>query len=136
MSQTPNNPTVPLTSGFSKPEGTTLGIGLTSPSPEFAQICGNSGFDIVLIDMEHGPISIETAYRMVTALANTEAEAWIRVTWNDPALIKQALDTGAQHIIVPMVTTREEARSGRSTSGTPICLTTPAGQTQKPGCPS
>ena len=105
------SPTSYLASGHGKPEGTTLGIGLTSPSPEFAQICGNSGFDVVLIDMEHGPISIETAYRMVTALASTAAEAWIRVAWNDPTLIKLALDTGAQHIVVPMVTTREEAEA-------------------------
>ena len=96
---------------FRKPEGISLGVGLTTPSPEFAQLCGNSGFDLVLIDMEHGPISIETAYRMVTALAGTKAEAWIRVTCNDPALIKRALDTGAQHIVVPMVTTIDEVEA-------------------------
>ena len=94
-----------------KPSGTLLGIGLTCPSPELAQICGHAGFDVVLIDMEHGPISVETAYRMVTALAGTPAEAWIRVTWNDPALIKLALDTGARDIVVPMVTTRAEAEA-------------------------
>jgi 2-keto-3-deoxy-L-rhamnonate aldolase RhmA len=87
----------------------TLGIGLTTPSPELAQICGNAGFDCVMIDMEHGPIELETAYRMVTALAGTSAEAWIRVTSNDPALVKRALDAGASDIVVPMVTTREEA---------------------------
>ena len=81
-----HNPTTYLTSGYNKPEGTILGIGLTCPSPEFAQICGNSGFDVVLIDMEHGPISNETAYRMVTALTGTAAEAWIRVAANDPTL--------------------------------------------------
>ena len=94
---------------FPKPPGVTLGIGLTTPSPELAQICGNSGFDFVMIDMEHGPIGFETAYRMVTALIGTGAEAWIRVTANDPALIKRALDAGARDIVVPMVTTREEA---------------------------
>src|SRR4026209_1451773 len=94
---------------FPKPEGITLGIGLTTPSPELAQICGNSGFDFVMIDMEHGPIDFETAYRMVTALSGTGAEAWIRVTTNDAGLIKRALDAGARDIVVPMVTTREEA---------------------------
>jgi 2-keto-3-deoxy-L-rhamnonate aldolase RhmA len=53
-----------------------------------------------LIDTEHGPISIETAYRMVTAIAGTKAEAWIRVAHNDVALIKAALDTGAKAIVV------------------------------------
>jgi 2-keto-3-deoxy-L-rhamnonate aldolase RhmA len=89
----------------------TFGIGLTSPSPELAQICAHAGFDIVMIDMEHGPISIETAYRMVTAMAGTKAEAWLRVTHNDAAQIKLALDTGASNVVVPMVTTRAECEA-------------------------
>lgn len=92
-----------------KPQGVRLGIGLTCPSPELAQICAHSGFDVVLIDMEHGPISIESASRMVTATIGTTAEAWIRVAANDATLIKLALDTGARNIVVPMVTTRAEA---------------------------
>jgi 2-keto-3-deoxy-L-rhamnonate aldolase RhmA len=109
MSQTSPTPAPGPASLFPKPPGVTLGIGLTTPSPEFAQICGNSGFDFVMIDMEHGPIEFETAYRMVTALAGTGAEAWIRATSNDPALVKRALDSGARDIVVPMVTSREEA---------------------------
>ena len=96
-------------SPFPKPEGVKLGIGLTTPSPELAQLCGNSGFDFVMIDMEHGPTDFETAYRMVTALSGTPARAWIRVTTNDAGLIKRVLDTGATDVVVPMVTTREEA---------------------------
>jgi 2-keto-3-deoxy-L-rhamnonate aldolase RhmA len=103
------NPIVDPERELHKPTGVTLGIGLTCPSPELAQICANSGFDVVLIDMEHGPISIETASRMVTATLGTKAEAWIRVAVNDVALIKQALDTGALNIVVPMVTTKAEA---------------------------
>jgi 2-keto-3-deoxy-L-rhamnonate aldolase RhmA len=86
-----------------------LGIGLTCPSPELAQICAHSGFDVVMIDMEHGPIAIETACRMVNATLGTNAEAWIRVAANDVTFIKQALDTGARNIVVPMVTTKAEA---------------------------
>jgi 2-keto-3-deoxy-L-rhamnonate aldolase RhmA len=92
-----------------KPQGVRLGIGLTCPSPELAQICAHSGFDVVLIDMEHGPVSIESASRMVTATIGTNAEAWIRVAANDETLIKLALDSGARNIVVPMVTTRAEA---------------------------
>lgn len=109
MSQHPPSPAPAPGSPFAKPEGVTLGIGLTTPSPELAQICGSSGFDFVMIDMEHGPADFETAYRMVTALAGTPADAWIRVAMNDAALIKRALDTGATNVVVPMVNTREEA---------------------------
>jgi 2-keto-3-deoxy-L-rhamnonate aldolase RhmA len=103
------NPLVRSAGELRKPAGVGLGIGLTCPSPELAQICANSGFEVVLIDMEHGPISIESASRMVTATIGTSAEAWIRVAANDATLIKQALDTGARNIVVPMVTTKAEA---------------------------
>ncbi|WP_280152084.1 aldolase/citrate lyase family protein [Piscinibacter sp. XHJ-5] len=89
----------------------TFGIGLTSPSPELAQICAHAGFDIVMIDMEHGPISIETAHRMVAAMVGSKAEPWLRVTHNDAAQIKLALDTGARNVVVPMVTTRAECET-------------------------
>ena len=64
----------PRPASASKPDGVQLGIGPTCPSPELAQICAHAGFDVVLIDMEHGPISIETAYRMVTAISGSPAE--------------------------------------------------------------
>jgi 2-keto-3-deoxy-L-rhamnonate aldolase RhmA len=103
------NPLAGPAGRLSKPAGVRLGIGLTCPSPELAQICAHSGFDVVLIDMEHGPISIESASRMVTATIGTSAEAWIRVAANDTALIKLALDAGARNIVVPMITTKAEA---------------------------
>ncbi len=105
------SPATPQAAAAKKPDGVTLGIGLTCPSPELAQICAHAGFDIVMIDMEHGAISIEAAHRMVTAMAGTKAEAWVRVSHNDAAQIKLALDTGARNVVVPMVTTRAECEA-------------------------
>jgi 2-keto-3-deoxy-L-rhamnonate aldolase RhmA len=113
------NPLVPSTDGLRKPAGVKLGIGLTCPSPELAQICAHSGFDVVMIDMEHGPISIESACRMVSATLGTSAEAWIRVAANDVTLIKQAFDTGARNIVVPMVTTKAETEQAVAASKYP-----------------
>ena len=56
--QEPGTPTTFALGDFHKPDGIQLGIGLTIPSPELAQICGNSGFDFVFINMEHGPVFI------------------------------------------------------------------------------
>ena len=118
MSTAGAGPIVGSEGSIQKPEGVTLGIGLTCPSPEFAQVCAHAGFDVVLIDMEHGPISIETAYRMVMAVG-TKAEAWIRVACNDVALIKLALDAGAKVVMVPMVTTKAEAERAVAASKYP-----------------
>ena len=39
-----------------------LGILVTMPSPQMVQILAGNGFDWVFIDMEHGPITIESAH--------------------------------------------------------------------------
>lgn len=114
MQNSPANPSAYLRNRLRKPEGVRLGIGVTSPSPELVQMFAHAGFDFVLIDMEHGPISIETAYRMVTATIGTPAEAWIRVTHNDAAQIKMALDAGAKNVVVPMITCKEDAEAAVS----------------------
>ncbi|WP_246797511.1 HpcH/HpaI aldolase family protein [Burkholderia perseverans] len=114
MQHSPSNPSAYLRHRLQKPDGVRIGIGVTSPSPELVQMFANAGFDYVVIDMEHGPISIETAYRMVTATIGTGAEAWVRVTHNDPAQFKLALDIGAKHVIVPMITSAREAEQAVS----------------------
>src|SRR3984957_111598 len=109
MQNSPSNPTAYLDNLLKKPEGVKIGVGVTSPSPEFVQMLANSGFDYILIDMEHGPISIETAYRMITAMIGTPAQPWIRIAHNDATQFKLALDAGAKNIVVPMIKSREDA---------------------------
>jgi 2-dehydro-3-deoxyglucarate aldolase/4-hydroxy-2-oxoheptanedioate aldolase len=43
------------------------------------------------------------------AIANTPAQAVVRLEWNDPVLIKKMLDAGAQTLMVPFVQTKAEA---------------------------
>jgi 2-keto-3-deoxy-L-rhamnonate aldolase RhmA len=114
MQSSPANPSAYLDNRLQKPAGIRLGVGVTSPSPELVQMFAHAGFDFIFIDMEHGPISIETAYRMVTATIGTGAEPWIRVTHNDAAQIKLALDAGAKNIVVPMINSREDAEAAVS----------------------
>lgn len=109
MQSSPANPSAYLGGGLQKPNGVKLGVGVTCPSPELVQMFAHAGLDFVLIDMEHGPISIEAAYRMVTATIGTPVQPWIRVTHNDAAQIKLALDAGARRIVVPMITCKEDA---------------------------
>jgi 2-keto-3-deoxy-L-rhamnonate aldolase RhmA len=61
----------------------------------------------------------------VTAISGAPAEAWIRVAHNDATLIKLALDTGAQEIVVPMVMTAAEAEQAVSASKYPPAIPTP-----------
>jgi len=72
-------------------------------------ILGTAGFDWVMIDMEHGPVSAEDAQHAITAACTTAAAPLVRVTWNESALIQGVLDMGAYGVLVPMVESREDA---------------------------
>jgi 2-dehydro-3-deoxyglucarate aldolase/4-hydroxy-2-oxoheptanedioate aldolase len=86
------------------PMGT--GVSFTDPTVTEA-LC--TVFDFVWIDMEHGPLSIETVQAHVMATNGSDAAPLVRVPWNDPVMIKRVLDVGAAGIIVPMVRTAAEA---------------------------
>jgi 4-hydroxy-2-oxoheptanedioate aldolase len=89
---------------------TTLGCWLSIGSPVVAAIMGRVGFDWVVVDTEHGTLGYDATLLSVHELLATETVPIIRVAWNDAALIKRALDTGALGILVPMVMSAEEAK--------------------------
>lgn len=86
-----------------------VGVWLMLGSPLVAEIVADLGFDFIVVDTEHGSIDINTTHSMIQAVLATKAVPMVRVPWNDPALIKRALDAGAYGIIAPMVSSREEA---------------------------
>src|SRR5262249_52820319 len=88
--------------------GSALGCMLMIPSALSAEIVAAVGYEWVCVDTQHGPMGYETMLSMVQALQDRVATI-VRVAWNQPHLIMQALDTGADGVIVPMVNTREDA---------------------------
>ena len=78
--------------------------------PFTAEVLGSAGFDWVMVDMEHGPVPLETAAAMVTALRTTPAAPFVRAAWNDPAQIQRALDLGCIGVLVPVVNDAAGAR--------------------------
>ncbi len=85
-----------------------LGVSLTIADPFVAEMVGASDLDFVLIDAEHAPVSIETLQNLLIALRTSGSTTFVRPVANDPALIKQILDLGAEGVIVPEV---HDARS-------------------------
>ena len=55
--------------------------------PAVVEIIGFAGFDFVIIDEEHGPISIENAQNMIRAAEYINITPVIRVGNNDEVLI-------------------------------------------------
>lgn len=76
-----------------------------------AEILGHAGYDWLVVDMEHGPISLTTAQAMIMAIRTTPATAIVRVPWMGSALIQPVLDSGPHGIVVPMINTPADARA-------------------------
>jgi 4-hydroxy-2-oxoheptanedioate aldolase len=79
-----------------------------------AQLAGQIArlpFDGVTLDLQHGLIDFGDANAMVAAIAGAGKPAIMRVLWNDPGLIGQALDCGASAVIAPMVNSRAQAEA-------------------------
>jgi 4-hydroxy-2-oxoheptanedioate aldolase len=89
----------------------TIGGWCSIPSPFSAELMGRCGFDWVCIDTQHGVIGYDQMVPMLEALSITATPAFVRVPWNQPDHIMKALDAGAQGVIVPMVSTEEDAKA-------------------------
>lgn len=87
-----------------------VGGWITLAHPGIAEIMARAGFDWVAVDLEHSVITIGEAEQLIRAIDLCGVPALVRLTANDPDLIKRVMDAGATGIIVPLVRTAEEAR--------------------------
>jgi 4-hydroxy-2-oxoheptanedioate aldolase len=88
-----------------------FGTILPIPSPEVAEIAGLAGYDCVLLDMEHGPITAEALAGLVRACRTAGAVPLARVVNDHPKTILRALDVGCLGVMVPQVEAPEQARA-------------------------
>ena len=79
------------------------------PSPDLVEIFGEAGFDFIIIDQEHGPVSPETTSNLVRACDLVEMAAIVRIPDNLPWFFQHALDVGALGVQVPQVRTAADA---------------------------
>ncbi len=87
-----------------------IGTWVKIPSLETVELLGHAGFDFVVIDMEHAPHSLETAYRLVFAAQAMGMAALVRLPDRSGADIQRLLDGGADGLLVPHVSDPETAR--------------------------
>lgn len=87
-----------------------FGTWISSSSPVCLDALDGLGFDWFMIDMEHAHVNPETLAQMVALQASRAGAPLVRVGEVDQYLVKSALDTGAQGVLVPLVNSVEEAR--------------------------
>jgi 4-hydroxy-2-oxoheptanedioate aldolase len=101
-----------------------MGLFVNSHSPTVAEQLAHSGYDWLLIDTQHGPMGYEKLSAMLCAVASGGAKSMVRVAgYQDRAGIQQALDMGADGILVPYINTAEEARQAISCARYPTAGT-------------
>lgn len=87
-----------------------LGMFVKFPTMETIEILGSAGYDYLIIDMEHAPLSVETVYRMIVTAERSNMAALVRVRGHDPATANMLLDAGASGILIPHCSPYEVAK--------------------------
>jgi 4-hydroxy-2-oxoheptanedioate aldolase len=101
-----------------------LGLFLNAHSPTVAEQLAHSGYDWLLVDTQHGPMGYEKLSAMLSAISNGGAKSMVRVGgYNDRPGIQQALDLGADGVLIPYINSAEEARQAVSCTKYPTAGT-------------
>ena len=87
-----------------------IGSWIQIPAPSVAEVMGQSGYDWVAVDMEHGAISIHQLPDLFRALELGGTLPLARIAEGQVKDCKQVLDAGAGGVIVPMIETAEQLR--------------------------
>ena len=83
--------------------GSVFGTWCMIPSSTVVDVVAQTGLDFVIIDMEHGGISWETAEDMVRAAQVNECQPIIRVGSREASEILHALETGCEAVMIPHI---------------------------------
>jgi 4-hydroxy-2-oxoheptanedioate aldolase len=92
----------------SKPQ---IGLWSSLSSNYSVEVIAGAGFDWILLDCEHSPNDLESLLTQLQAAAPYPSHPVVRVPWNDMVNIKRVLDVGAQSLLIPYVSTAEEAKA-------------------------
>jgi len=84
---------------------------LTFDSPAAAAAMASAGFDVLVVDLQHGHATLGNLPHILAAIESTKATPFVRAAWNHPADLMRALDLGARGVICPMIGSRAEAET-------------------------
>lgn len=88
---------------------TLVGTFVETPSLAVCEVLGSCGFDVLVADAEHAPLSPADIQTIVVAADLAGCAALVRLAGDDASQIQHALDAGAAGIIVPRVHTADQA---------------------------
>ena len=96
--------------GLRRPGPTTFGTWVKLPSLETLEMLASAGFEFVVIDMEHSPLTLDFAYTAIVVAQALEMTALVRVPDRSGSHTQRLLDAGADGLLVPQVSDAAEAK--------------------------
>ena len=88
-----------------------VGVFSKTCDPAFIETMGYAGMDYVIIDLEHGPNSVQSVQNLIRGAQVAGLMPSVRVKESCSSVMGEVLDIGAGGIQVPQIGTREEAES-------------------------
>ena len=88
----------------------TIGSWLSFGYTPVTEIMSQAGFEWLVIDMEHTSIDDFAAMQMMQIISLSKCVPLVRVGENNELIIKRAMDSGAQGVIVPMINSKDAAK--------------------------
>ncbi|WP_375201508.1 HpcH/HpaI aldolase family protein [Hyphococcus sp.] len=89
--------------------GSLLGTWLKLPTLATVEMLGRAGFDFLVIDMEHAPHSLDQVYQFIFATQASGMAALVRLPDHSGSDIQRLLDSGADGLLAPRMTSVETA---------------------------
>jgi 2-keto-3-deoxy-L-rhamnonate aldolase RhmA len=96
--------------GLRRPGPTTFGTWVKLPSLETLEMLATAGFEFVVVDMEHSPLTLDFAYSATVVAQCLGMAVLVRVPDRSGSHIQRLLDAGVDGILVPQVSSADEAR--------------------------
>lgn len=87
----------------------TIGSWIMMGHPMSVEVMALAGFEWLVVDIEHTSIDMGTTEQLISAIQAKGIKALVRVSKNEEVIIKRVLDMGADGIIVPMISSEEDA---------------------------
>jgi 2-keto-3-deoxy-L-rhamnonate aldolase RhmA/quercetin dioxygenase-like cupin family protein len=91
-------------------DDTIFGMWVTLESASISEMAVALGLDWIVIDAEHGQLDWQEVVGHIRATVRSDTVALVRLTEQNIALVKRALDIGADGVIVPWVETAAQLR--------------------------
>lgn len=111
-----------------------VGLLTKMPCPAAVEIAGHCNADLVVIDLEHGANSGVELEHHIRAADSAGIPVLVRVPANDKPSIQAALDSGANGVVVPHISSAADARRATAAAFYPpsgergLALSTRAGR--------